>query len=944
MKSLKKPLTKIISISFLINSFLTFAQPSMEWGYQTGGSHNDIGAAMALDSSNNIFMTGRFMDDIDFDPSQTKTAILQSTEVGKVFISKSDENGNLLWAKTIGESVPYNFGYIFRSSFVDPTAIGTDADGNVYVTGTFTDVIDFDPGVGVYNLTASDVSVQNYSSVFILKLDPNGNFVWANKLGENKLDVTSTSIKIDKNNNLYLLGVYTNRSQNPIQFDFDKSPTINAISAKVTNDGNSQPYPCMYILKLTSDGNFIWVKNIDNFSYASVWLNYYHPSGSVDPMALDADANILIGGRNVNDTSTIDFDPGTATYNESITDRYYSYVLKLDSTGAFKWVNKTAEITTDVSYARVNQGITSLSIDKQGLIYYIGNTLDDSYNIHNFIGKLDKNGGIIWEKEIQSSFLRALVVNTNGDLYVTGTFQRGSVQDLDPGNGVYNFPNGSDTVSTDIPILGSHILKGDYTHNLLKLNSNGDLVWMQAFGTGCIEYSLEIKIGKSPCELFLGGTIGFSAVNSLYDPPWPYTYLVQQAIEPHDYDPGPGVSEMSTPGFGEIYITKFNENPTPVITPLSSVNFCEGDSVVLDAGSGYASYSWTPTNETTRTITVKSTGDFLVTTTTVCGTKTSLKATTSVNPAPNVKITGKNSICIGDVDTLTATGAKTYSWNTGSLFDTTIVAPTVATLYKVTGTDSIGCVNSDSINVTLNTIPVANAGNDQTICANESIILTGTGGTDLLWSTGAKTNSISVTPTDTTTYIYHALNGGCEDVDSITVFVVAAPIVTLTPESGFTMMQGGEAILTATGGGNYLWSPSVGLSCTTCPNPTAKPSESTEYCVTVTNIDKCTTTKCIPIKVDCGELFVPTGFSPNGDNNNDVLEVKINPGCVDSYDFSIFDRWGEKVFQSANATETWDGKYNGTELDNAVFVYYLKIKLKDSTQPITKKGNISIIR
>lgn len=937
MTPMKIKLLLLIAFNFYLNIYFSFAQPAMEWGYQTGGSHNDIGAAMALDSSNNVFMTGRFMDDVDFDPNPTKTLILNSTDAGKMFISKSDENGNLLWAKAIGESTPY-IDNNTTSPLVDPTAIATDTNGNVYVTGTFTDVVDFDPGAGNYKLTASG------TSVFILKLDSNGNFLWANKLGENKLTVGSTSIKIDKSNNLYILGDYKNTSKSIVQFDFDKSSAINAISAKVTDDGTYQPYPCMYILKLTSDGNFIWVKNIDNFSFASVEHNYFHPSGSVDPMALDTDANILIGGRSINDFSTIDFDPGVDIHNESISNRFYSYVVKLDSTGAFEWVTKTAEITDDVSSSRVNQGITSISVDSKGVIYYIGNMLSESYVTRNFIGKLDQNGKLKWEKDIISSLLRSIVVSVTGDLYITGTYVRGAINDLDPGAGVFNFPNGADTVSTDIPILGSHILKGDYTHNLLKLNSDGDLVWMRAFGTGCIEYSLEIKIGKSPCELFLGGTIGFSAVNSLYQPQWPYTPLVQQAVEPHDYDPGTGVSEMSTPGFGEIYITKFTENPTPVISSLSSVNFCEGDSVVLDAGEGFDSYSWNPTNESTQTITVKNTGDYLVTTTTVCGTKTSLKATTSVNPAPNVKISGKNSICTGESDTLTATGAKTYSWSTGSVFDTTIVAPTVATLYKVTGTDAIGCVNSDSITVTLNTIPVANAGNDQTICENETITLTGTGGTELLWSTGDKTNSISVTPNDTTTYIYHALNGGCEDVDSITVFVVAAPIVTLTPETGFTLIQGGEAIIEATGGGNYVWSPSEGLSCTTCPNPTAKPSQSTEYCVTVTNLDSCKTTKCIPVKVDCGELFVPTGFSPNGDNNNDVLKVMINPGCVDTYDFSVFDRWGERVFQSTDAAESWDGKFNGKELDNAVFVYYLTIKLKDNTNTITKKGNISIIR
>ena len=98
------------------------------------------------------------------------------------------------------------------------------------------------------------------------------------------------------------------------------------------------------------------------------------------------------------------------------------------------------------------------------------------------------------------------------------------------------------------------------------------------------------------------------------------------------------------------------------------------------------------------------------------------------------------------------------------------------------------------------------------------------------------------------------------------------------------------------------------------------------------------------VDIVCGELFVPNGFSPNGDGKNDLLEVYINKACVTNFSFLIFDRWGEKVFESTNINTSWDGTYKGKALDNAVFVYDLKIVLINIDSDITKKGNVSIIK
>ena len=97
------------------------------------------------------------------------------------------------------------------------------------------------------------------------------------------------------------------------------------------------------------------------------------------------------------------------------------------------------------------------------------------------------------------------------------------------------------------------------------------------------------------------------------------------------------------------------------------------------------------------------------------------------------------------------------------------------------------------------------------------------------------------------------------------------------------------------------------------------------------------------IPVECGNLAVPNAFSPNGDGHSDLFVLQRWANCVSKFSFVIFDRWGEKVFETEDASKSWDGTYNGKHLDAAVFVYIINATMT-SGEKITKKGNISLIR
>jgi len=187
-------------------------------------------------------------------------------------------------------------------------------------------------------------------------------------------------------------------------------------------------------------------------------------------------------------------------------------------------------------------------------------------------------------------------------------------------------------------------------------------------------------------------------------------------------------------------------------------------------------------------------------------------------------------------------------------------------------------------------------------------------------------------------------NGACMVTDSIKVTVVPLPTATVCCD--INIAQGEQASLTlvpSAAGYTYLWNPSSGLSCDSCPDPVASPSVTTWYYVNVKDSAGCYTIDSVLINVhiDCGEVFVPSAFSPNNDGENDILYVRGK--CITTMYFIVFDRWGNKVFESKNMSDGWDGYYKGNPMNTGQYVYYLKANLLDGTT-FEKKGDVTLVR
>jgi gliding motility-associated-like protein len=262
------------------------------------------------------------------------------------------------------------------------------------------------------------------------------------------------------------------------------------------------------------------------------------------------------------------------------------------------------------------------------------------------------------------------------------------------------------------------------------------------------------------------------------------------------------------------------------------------------------------------------------------------------------------------------------------------------------GNDSIDPTNQDELPFVVRWQPCASAcsvrpgiSGASSICFGQSVKLSASGGANYVWSNGATTDTITVTPNATSKFTVTISSDTCRARDSISVYVNPAPVIYACCDS--SILQGQSVQLTSSGGGLYIWNPPVGLSCDLCASPIATPSQTTTYTLTVTSDSGCTTNELVTIDVSCGNVFVPDAFSPNNDGQNDVLYVRGY--CISEADFVVYDRWGNKVFETTNISQGWDGKYKGEPENAGTYAYFLKASMSDGTS-LTRKGNITLVR
>src|SRR5574343_218365 len=285
---------------------------------------------------------------------------------------------------------------------------------------------------------------------------------------------------------------------------------------------------------------------------------------------------------------------------------------------------------------------------------------------------------------------------------------------------------------------------------------------------------------------------------------------------------------------------------------------CAGGSITLagSVGGGATSGTWTaPTgtfsNATSLTSTYTPTatsGTVTLTLTTndptgPCPAVTDIMVVT-INPLPTVNAGVDQTVCAGTAVTLSGSGAATYTWNNG-VTNGVAFTPAATTTYTVTGTSAAGCINTDQVVVTVNPIPVVNAGPDVSICTGGSTNLTASGATTYSWAPGGQTTAtITVTPAATTTYTVTGTSLGCTATDAVTVTILANAPINAGPD--VAICAGALTTLTATGGVTYSWNNGLGVG----NNFSVSPAVTTTYTVVGTNAAGCTGTDAITVTVN----------------------------------------------------------------------------------------------
>jgi hypothetical protein len=347
---------------------------------------------MDVAANGSISLTGYFNGTVDFNPGSA-TNNLTATGNRDIFVLKLDANGDYAWAHKFGSAMPD-----------EGVATCFDPNGNVFVTGYFQETVDFNPGNGTNNFSATSYDI------FILKLDANGNYVWNYDLGSNPAE-QGRAIQCDANGNVYTSGSYAS------SLDFNLGAGSEVMNASGVAD--------IYLLKLTNAGDFIWSKKIGGIS------NEFAVS-----MAIDVNGAAILGGYFAS-TTTFNSFPNVAVTSAGLDD---AFVVKFNSDGEHAWTktigstgyDRTAAVTSDAQGNVYATGIFQGTVDlnpNAGVDNYTS-ALEDC-----FVIKLSPTGDFINAAVMGgegSDYSYGIATDAIGGIYTGGSFTQ--TVDFDPSN------------------------------------------------------------------------------------------------------------------------------------------------------------------------------------------------------------------------------------------------------------------------------------------------------------------------------------------------------------------------------------------------------------------------------------------------------------------------------------------------------------------------------
>lgn len=409
-------------------------------------------------------------------------------------------------------------------------------------------------------------------------------------------------------------------------------------------------------------------------------------------------------------------------------------------------------------------------------------------------------------------------------------------------------------------------------------------------------------------------------------------------------------------------VTLSNADGPDILSVNSTPASCAGNdgTITVIASGGTAPLSYSVNNGTPQangTFTGLAPGSYVITVSDANGCESSETVVISSADAPVISIDSQNNVsCFGANDGSAQVGVTggtqpyTFTW-TPAVSTTASVANLAPGNYTVTVSDANGCESSLSITITEpNPIEIQASATDASCGLDDGeITLTVSGGTGTYtfqWTpsvstsnqaTGLSAGTYSVTVSDA---------NGCSE--TITQVVESDGTFPIEATPAYTEIELGESVDIevfvdpAIVIEDITWNPTNGLSCDDCLDPTATPNQTTTYIITVVDENGCLAqdTVVIHVNLPCSDVFVPNTFSPNSDGTNDYQCVFGS--CIVSMEFSIFNRWGERVFFSDSTNDCWDGTFRDKPVQSGVYFYKLNATLKNGEE-IHDSGDITVL-
>ena len=813
----------LILCTFFLN--LSFSQINIQWEARFEHPANFIDQAvdLELDASGNTYVTGTSFNGANYDWVTVKY----------------DPNGNELWQTSYG-----------GAGLDEAEAMVMDSNGDIIVTGSrFISGNDYDIAVVKYNGTTGaqiwaqiftgssnfdagrDVTVDGLNNVIltgtfsfsasdidwiIIKYNSAGVFQWSDSNGTANNDEGKV-IVADAANNYYVAG-HTQFSVGTTYFDF-------------------------LVMKYNSAGT-----QLASSSQDAGFLGLDTPHC----MGLDAAGNLFVGGQG---------------FNAPIEEEDY-VLMKFNNGLVHQWTRTYSGDNTTLD--RIN----ALDIDPiSGNVYVTGRSKSNASSEDYYTIAYNTSGTELWNHRYTSAGLgfdeaTAIDIVPSGFIYITGyTFNSGSNNDYttlkydNSGNLVWDTKFNGPAGLSDQAIQ----MRVDASENIFVTGkSHGGST---NFDYSTIKYCQLTTVASPDAELCLGQTVDLTATGGL-TPTW--AVLSGDAGSLSCTSCGTTTVNPNTTTVYTVFTTSasgcidydtvtvvVNAIPTPTIYNDTPLSFCIGGFVELYTDT-YASYVWN-TAATDSFIVANTGGLYTVTITDTNGCQNSANATVATFSLPNVDAGASFSVCPGNSGNLAATGASTYLWNTNPSLSqlnipNPVATPTVNSWYYVTGTDVNGCKKVDSVEVTLFTLPVVNAGLDAQVCVGDSTQFNATGAVSFVWNASSSLSSLVIPnpyafPTSLTTYTVTGTDAnGCTDQDQVSVSTLSLPGVNAGANDSHCL--GGTSQLFATGALTWVWDADPNISSVNIQNPTVNNTVDKWFKVTGTDVNGCSKKDSVFISVD----------------------------------------------------------------------------------------------